>query len=155
MVFPQFTNLQVEAWLHASRLGSSEQALCLFRANALNAEPIRQALLMLGSSEQPARISLQFAANSRTHEIRRLRLELVDPTDHLRVMNITAEADEASIRLTLLGLDLLTRAVNSWLDGVEDFGVSPRNSRLPRKELGLLDRSSLELWFWGPTYHGP
>jgi hypothetical protein len=57
--------------------------------------------------------------------------------------------------MTNRGLDLLLGAVARWLEGAEDFSVCPRHSDLKSKDLGPLDHSSVELWFWGPGYAGP
>lgn len=70
-------------------------------------------------------------------------------------MSVSTQADEAHIILAEEGLVLLMAAVEKWLDGAEDFGISPAHADLPSRELRPLDRESLEIWFWGPTYSGP
>lgn len=70
-------------------------------------------------------------------------------------MSIKSDSDAATIEMTDVGLGLLIVACAKWLDGSEDFGVSPRHSTLRTKELGELDRQSGELWFWGPSHAGP
>ena len=53
------------------------------------------------------------------------------------------------------GLLLLKKSLIHWLDGKEDFGVSPRYGVSTAKALGKLDKESGEIWFWGPGYSGP
>lgn len=80
---------------------------------------------------------------------------LVPRRDDLQVMSIRCDSDAATIEMTDEGIRLLIDACAKWLDGGEDFGVSPRNSALKPKHFGELDRESAELWFWGPGYAGP
>lgn len=55
------------------------------------------------------------------------------------------------------GFDQLFLVVqgSGWHAGGEDFGVAPRHSDYKATQLRQLDRSSGELWFWGPQYAGP
>ena len=80
---------------------------------------------------------------------------LVPKREDLKVMNIRRDTDTATIEMTDDGFALITDAVASWLAGAEDFGVSPRQSSLNRRQFGRLDQESGELWFWGPGYAGP
>jgi hypothetical protein len=66
-------------------------------------------------------------------------------------MCISRESQLISIQSTAIGLALLNEAVASWLDGAEDFGISPLHASMPRKEFGQLDKNSAEIWFWGQT----
>jgi hypothetical protein len=70
-------------------------------------------------------------------------------------MYVGWERESATIEMTEEGHTLLSAALSSWLAGAEDFGVSPRHSSLSPKNLGALDRESMEIWFWGPGYAGP
>ena len=70
-------------------------------------------------------------------------------------MSIRRAGDCATVEMTDKGLGLMIHAFAVWLDGGEDFGISPGHSDLKWKELGKLDRESGELWFWGPSYDGP
>lgn len=97
---------------------------------------------------------LTFAQTSRERPISSLRLMRVSSRDDLKVMSIRCESDSAMIEMTDVGLDLLIDAVDQWLEGAEDFGVSASHSTMKPKELGVLDRESAELWFWGPYYAG-
>ncbi len=84
-----------------------------------------------------------------------LELVLVPHSDELAVLHIGRRDDVAVFEFTTLGLDLLVKAMASWLAGGEDFRVAPDQSDRPTKELGVRDRQSGELWFWGPTYDAP
>lgn len=76
---------------------------------------------------------------------------LVLPRDELRAMHIAWEGGTATIEMTATGLTVLHKAVTTWCNGGEDFCVHPRHAGRAKHELGLLDKSSGELWFWGPT----
>lgn len=99
--------------------------------------------------------TLTFQPTKRHQAVAKLQISLVAECANLRVMNIVSETTIATIRVTPVGRHLLQNGVVNWLDGNEDFGVSSRHSGLKRSELGELDRTSGELWFWGPTLIGP
>ena len=80
-----------------------------------------------------------------------LRLRLVSTREELRVMNIASGGQNLTIEMTDLGLQLVRNAMSAWLSGAEDFGVSPDSANVKRREFGSLDKTSGELWFWGPT----
>lgn len=84
-----------------------------------------------------------------------MKLVLYPACSNLRVMNVYIVKNVAVIDMTNEGLLVLRRGLMSWLAGREDFGVSPGHSPLKPAEFGSEDRSSLELWFWGPGYCGP
>jgi len=147
--------LNVDFWLHSGRLGKSELSLCLYHKSAELGRPLLERLKQLELKPRPSECSFSFVRCDRQRALSKLLIQLVPQDDALRVMNLQCADDKATIRLTDLGLPLLIEAFAQWLAGMEDFGVSPRNSRLGRKQLGQLDRESIELWFWGPYYYAP
>jgi hypothetical protein len=155
MVKPEFSNLEIDFWVHRGRLGVSQPSFCLFHNCIQVGSPILNALNELKDETCPVQRMLTFAACSREHALTNLRLKAVSESDELRVMNIQCDTDVATIEMTDVGLALLIDACAAWLAGAEDFGVSPRRSTLNQKEFGRLDLESGELWFWGPGYVGP
>ena len=155
MVYPAFANLEVEFWLHRGRLGITEPSLCLFHSSVADGTPILDALRELSEESCPAQRALTFAPNSRECQLKKLTVRLTARRDDLKIMHIGHETDVAFIETTPEGLQLLIDALETWLAGAEDFGVSPRLSGLSSKNLGELDRKSGELWFWGPDYVAP
>jgi hypothetical protein len=103
----------------------------------------------------PAQRRLTFASCERESPLSKLTLKCITESINLRVMHIAFEGEAATIEMTAHGLELLKEAFDAWLNGGEDFGVSPAISPLGLKEMGPLDRQSGELWFWGPHYAGP
>lgn len=152
MVRPAFENLDPELWLHRRR---AENTVCIFHSSVGVGAPILEALGELEEGERPTQRTLTFKPRARPKPLRKLQLKLVDSTDELRVMNITVHDEAVTIQMTPFGLDVFRDAINSWLNGSEDFSVSSQSADLSRKKLGPLDRSSLELWFWGPSYYAP
>ncbi len=155
MVKPQFSNLKVDLWVHHGRIGVSNHNLCLFHDSVDSGSPILDALNELRDETRPAQRKLTFASCSRRGALTNMRLIVDAEREDLRVMNIRYDTDNATIEMTDEGLAVLIDACTAWLGGAEDFGVSPRQSSLKPKELGILDRESGELWFWGPVYDGP
>lgn len=155
MVTPRYANLDIEFWEHQQKLGFSEPALCLFHDKPQAGTPILDALKHLRTLGCPAKTTLTFAPSNRQSALAKLSLLFVPLRAELRVMNIRREAQAATIETTDQGLDLLIKALARWLDGTEDFCVGPRHSDVNPQALGALDRSSGELWFWGPGYTGP
>ena len=155
MVWPAFENLAVECWVHPGKVGLSQPCLCLFHDAVDLGKPIRDALIALQDDSGDSGMSLKFRSNGRRGAIDRLKLIRSSSRDDLRVMSIQCANEVATIEMAEEGLALMIDAVNSWLKGAEDFCVSPRHSSLSRKQLGMLDRESGELWFWGSHYHGP
>lgn len=99
----------------------------------------------------PAQRILTFKPTQKKKGISKLRLQIVLPSDELRVINIACTPGTAAIVMTAKGLEVLREAIVAWLNGGEDFGIHARNSDLKKREFGALDKSSGELWFWGPT----
>jgi hypothetical protein len=155
MVKPTFANLEIDLWVHRGKLGITEPSLCLFHDSLEIGSPILDALHELRNEIRPAQRTLTFARCSRAQTLSNLRLKVVSSRDDLRVMSIRRDSDVATIEMTDEGLSVMIEAFMSWLDGAEDFGVSPRKSTMKPRALGRLDRESGELWFWGPGYSGP
>lgn len=155
MVKPAFADIDVQVWLHRGRLGTTERSVCVFHASTGLGSAIAEALQELETDKRPAKRTLTFNTHAKAQHIEQMQLQLLDATEALRVMHIAATKQRATIRLTPLGLDVLRQGLSTWLAGGEDFGISPRHAQLRRKELGVLDLDSLELWFWGPGYVGP
>lgn len=155
MVYRNYSNLEVDFWVHRGKLGTTEPSLCLFHGSVSMGAPVLHALRELQDAGCPAQRLLTFTRASRRGALTSLRLRLVPGRDELRVMNIRRDSDAATIEMTDSGLVLLIHAVTSWLAGAEDFGVSPSHATLKKKDLGKLDQKSGELWFWGPGYGGP
>jgi len=156
MVFSPFVNLEVEVWRHfGPRLGITDWALCFYHHSETFGAPLLDALSQLEESDRPGQRVLTFRSNSRKASIEKLQLQLVDPTVDLRVMHVAATENSATMQMTPLGLEVFRDALNSWLNGAEDFGVCARHVDLRRHELGALDRRCAEIWFWGPGYVAP
>lgn len=155
MVKPNFLNLNAELWLHRHRLGRSQLSLCLYHSAEQIGLPILEALAELQSDGSSSQRTLTFKATDRAGCITTLRLLLVPDHEDLHVLNVASENEIATIQMTDIGLPLIRDAVRSWLDGGEDFGVSAQHSDLKPRQLGKLDRTSGELWYWGPTYISP
>lgn len=154
---PEYANLSVELWLNSTLRTRSfpRPTLCIFHNAISVGSSILDALHELKSKTCAGRLMLTFAQTPRERAISSLRLMRVSSRDDLKVMSIRCESDSAKIEMTDVGLDLLIDAVDQWLEGAEDFGVSPRHSAMKPKEFGALDRDSAELWFWGPYYYAP
>ena len=155
MVKPYFQNLEIECWQHVGKLGTAEPSLCLFHASLKAGEPLLSALNELEDDEVPSNRSITFKSCQRDRSFSTLRLKLLPGNADLRVMRISCASTAASIEMTMAGLNLLRRAVTTWLEGGEDFGVSPNKSGMKKRELGSQDLESGELWFWGPVDVGP
>ena len=155
MVKKQFSGLEIEFWVHEGKLGKTQHSLCLFHDSLEIGSPILEALYELRTETRPASCKLTFAASSRKQGLLSLRLMVVPKREDLQVMCICYDVEGAKIEMTDEGLKLLIEAFTAWLSGGEDFGVSPRHSKLNPNVLGKLDRESIELWFWGPRYVSP
>jgi hypothetical protein len=155
MVKPNFLNLDAELWLYPRRLGRLPLSLCLYHSAKQIGLPILEALAELQSEGSSSKRKLTFKATPRAGCITTLRLLLVPDHEDLHVLNVASESESATIQMTDIGLPLVRDAVRSWLEGGEDFGVSAQHSGLRPDQLGTLDRTSGELWFWGPNYVSP
>jgi hypothetical protein len=155
MVKPAFEDLEVDLWVHPHRLGVAQPSICLFHDRRDSGTQIRDAIAELGGDARPAQRTITFRPCSRPRALRTLKLKLDSIGDDLKIMHIGLDRDTATINMTDEGLSLLKNALATWLDGGEDFGVSPRHSPLKPKSFGKLDKESGELWFWGPGYAGP
>ena len=151
LTYPQFSNLNVACWQHPKKLGFAVPTVCLHRENTDAGRPLLNALEELSMESPPAQRILTFKPTQKKKGISKLRLQFVLPSDELRVINIACTPGTADIVMTAKGLEVLREAILTWLNGGEDFGIHARNSDLKQRELGALDKSSGELWFWGPT----
>ena len=155
MVKPTFAKLEIDFWVHHGKLGITQSSLCLFHESVAVGLPVLDALNELTNETWPAQRKLTFVKCSRKRALSSLRLLVVPRREDLKVMNIRYDADAATIEMTDIGLRVLIHAITTWLNGGEDFGVSPRRSTLSPKDFGKLDHESCELWFWGPGYTDP
>ncbi len=155
MAMPRYANLELDFWLHRGRLGLSEPSLCLFHESIQQGAPLLEALNELRIGGCPAKLTMTFLHRRRPLSLSKLRLLYVTERDELRIMSIRHETDVGIVELTAKGLELLSDALTAWMAGAEDFGVCARHSKVLPDALGQLDRSSGELWFWGPGYAGP
>jgi hypothetical protein len=151
MPYPRFSNLEVECWEHAGKLGFATPTVCLYHGEIEFGRPILAALDELVAEPPPAKRTLTFKASRRKKSLAMIRLVLVEPRDDLRVMHFDIEPDAVSIEMTTAGLAVLREGVATWCDGAEDFGISSRRAKLKKHELGSLDKSCGEIWFWGPA----
>jgi hypothetical protein len=103
----------------------------------------------------PSRRTATFRPCERKSVITKLKAKLVAESEELQLMHISCDGDGATVEMTAAGLGVIRTAVESWLQGSEDFGVHPQSSRLPKRSLGKRDRTSAEIWFWGPCYYAP
>jgi hypothetical protein len=152
---PTFQDLAVECWLHRGKIGVAARTLCFFHSSVELGAPILDALRELKEETCSNQRMVSFDPCKRRLAFRKLRLHMVESREELRVMNVRGQGETAAIEMTSVGIDVLADGFTSWLNGAEDFGVSPRDSALHRKELGALDCESWEVWFWGPSYLGP
>jgi len=155
MVKPQFSNIDVQIWLHRARLGKTKRAICIFHSSCDQGAAILDALRELEEDGVPARRTLTFNTQGQSKFATQMQLTLEHATERLRVMNIAFENTKVTIHLTPIGLNILRDGLAAWLRGAEDFGISAHHANLGKKELEVLDLESLELWFWGPGYAGP
>ena len=151
MPYAHYLNLKLNLWFHRERLGKTRDCLCISRDSTDHGRELLGALLDLKGSANGAKRTLTFAPTGRSRAINQLLLALTPQLDELKVMKIERHSETATITMTSEGVALLIEAVESWLRGAEDFGVSPTHSTaVTQEELGQLDRESIELWFWGP-----
>jgi hypothetical protein len=148
---PGFQNLEIQCWEHVRKLGIAGSAICLFRTASDHGERLLQALDELLAEGAASKRTATFKPSGRKREIDTLRLLLVPPRADLCVLSITREQATATIEMTETGLQLIRKAITTWCQGGEDFGVSPNHGNRRKRELGSLDLASMELWFWGPT----
>lgn len=73
------------------------------------------------------------------------RLRLSPASSELRKLAVTIENDTPTLEFTPSGLADVTSALESWMEGNEDFSLHPRGIK---SELGLKETESGELWFW-------
>ncbi len=150
-----FMNIAVECWNHSGKLGLAEPTICLHHEVVDMGRPILQALSELSSERLASQRTVTFVGSAREQSITTVRFRLVASRVDLRVMNVTCEPGVATIEMTEIGRPLIREALLRWFNGAEDFGVSVRHAGLNQSELGPLDCTSGELWFWGPFYFGP
>jgi hypothetical protein len=148
---PEFAEIPVECWEHvAPGLGTQRPTVCMLHANVRAGEELLRALNELKAAGPAGKRMLTFQPCQRKRGVSSLKFLLTPGREDLRVVCIRCAEGAVFIEMTMQGLELLHRAIASWLEGGEDFCVSPSH-RMKRRELGSLDRSSGSLWFWGPT----
>lgn len=147
-MFTQFQNLAIECWQHAGpRLGVADRALCLL------AEPdaIRELLTAvdeIAANVPPAKRALTFKPCGRKKSCTRIKLVLLPESDDLREMSATRAGEIATLEFTPAGLQRFRRAVESWMNGGEDFSVHPCIEKRNGREAPAKDLQSMEVWFW-------
>jgi hypothetical protein len=146
-----FENIDVECWEERARLGTTWPTICLSHAELSRGREILEAIDELAAEAPVAKRKLTFKSSSRKRPLGSLRLRLVSERLDLRVMSITRDDQTVTVELTAVGLGLLRDAVKAWLNGSEDFGVSPDHADIKTRDLGASDKASLAIWFWGPT----
>jgi hypothetical protein len=155
IVKPEFLNLDIDIWTYPKKLGVSEPSLCLFHSSTQSGKQLLSALDEMQLEGCPSKRTLTFRPTERRGSVTTLRLLLIAESSDLRVMNIACDRNIATIQMTAIGRHIIQSGILNWLDGLEDFGVSAGHSTLKRRELGKLDHTSAELWFWGPTFDSP
>lgn len=155
MVKPAPQDVDAELWVHAQKLGTMPPSICVFHDCCTAGSELQDTLAELGTADRPAQRAVTFRSSVRPGSLHKLKLIVDLKSAALRVMHVSHDDKNATIVMTDDGLKLLQDAVTSWLNGREDFGVSPRSGRRQKHELGIQDRQSGELWFWGPGYAGP
>lgn len=146
-----FENIDVECWEERARLGTTWPTICLFHADVSRGREIFEAVDELAAEVPVAKRTLTFKPSSRKHSIGTLRLRLVPERPDLRVMSVTVDSSTATVEMTTVGLGVVRDGVQAWLEVAEDFGVSADQADFKKRDLGDLDKASLEMWFWGPT----
>jgi hypothetical protein len=74
-----------------------------------------------------------------------LHLQHLQSCDELERNCIRIVEDVPLLEFTHAGFPGVRDALVAWRDGLEDFRLHPSGRK---KDLGTLDRASLELWFW-------
>lgn len=152
MVEPNFQDLPIECFWSTKKLVSTPQALCLFHSNKEHGQPLIAALAELEAEGCPSKRAVTFRPCERKQPFRALKLRFVEEIAELRIMHISHAGNSALIEMTPLGLPVIREAIQDWLRGSEDFGVNPTHARITSRKLGVRDRESAALWFWGPNY---
>ena len=152
---PDFVQMDVQCWMHPGKFGVTEPTICLHHRAAELGRPIIQALDELSTETPPSSRMLTFLPSSQKHVLTAIPLRCVATRNELRLVHISCRQETVTVEMTQVGLDVLRDALTAWFLGQEDFRVSPRHAKLNRDEWGPLDKSSGELWFWGPGYAGP
>lgn len=156
MVRPYLRDLAMHCWLFPGKLGRTEQSICLYHPRPeIGAEPLLRALEELAAEPFPAQRTVTFLPNNRQYACTSLRMQTQEPSPDLQLFAMEYAAPVATCTWTMIGLPALRKAIMTWQQGGEDFGVHPRHVNRPRQLCGARDRASLELWFWGPGYSAP
>ena len=155
MVKPYLRDIDVECWQHVSDRVGREPTICLYHAQIAAGQPLLVALDEVGAAGCPARRTVTFRPCDRPRRLSSLRFDLVPESEQLGVMRVSRQRRLAWVEMTRSGLVLVRDALIVWLDGGEDYGVSPSNSNLRKHQFGEHDLASGELSFWGPCYVGP
>lgn len=155
MVKPAYQDLALDVWLHCRKLGSAPRNLCFYHDRPEVGLALLHAMAEIRDGGVPGKLTLTFAKSARPKAIEKLSLLYEAESPDLKVMQVSGTSPAATIRFTEQGLTLLDATFRKWLDGLEDFGVGPESSKLNEKELGPFDRTSHEIWFWGPMYMAP
>ena len=137
-------NLQIDCWLHTGRaLGRVQPCICM-RAESARAGLVLRAVNELSRERAPARRKLTFHSK-RKDAFHSLYLRFSPASSELRKLCVEVEGGAPILEFTPAGLAEVTSALETWINGGEDFGLHPTGKP---SDLGRKDTSSGELWFW-------
>ena len=152
-----FQNIDIECWVLPGReLRSADPCVCVYHtARESGVAAVLSALEELEADGPRSKRTLTLKPCTRPKSISTLRLRLIVESEQLRVMNISKENVAVTIEMTPIGLEIVRDAIIAWGEEAEDFGISAEHSDLKKRQLGVRDLASGEMWFWGPRYYAP
>lgn len=134
----------MDCWIHAGRgLGRNPPYICV-SADSHGAGILLKAVHELALEDAPATLKLTLRSERRD-SFQSFRLRLLPASNELRKLAVTVDNQTPTLEFTTSGLGDLTSALESWMEGHEDFSLHPRGRK---SEMGAKDMNSGELWFW-------
>jgi hypothetical protein len=147
----EFQNIDVECWAEVGKLGRALPAICLLHLSKDCGGEILTALNEIAAEAPRSKRTLTFKASTRKRPLCSLQLSLAPVSPDLRVLCIARQESAAVVEMTEAGIALVRHALDAWYAGAEDFCVASDQAGLNKRDLGPRDKSSGELWFWGPS----
>ncbi len=148
-----FAGCRISCWI-GPRLGLTSRSVCL-QTDADGCDRLLLAIQEVDQEGPPAQRKLTLVPFRNDEELPRriavIRLILSPVTEPLQHMCVDARGAAVDVQLTPGYLIELRRCVELLKQGVSDFCLRPRPRKRRSRDLGELDRQSLELWFWSPT----
>lgn len=147
MVLKRFINVDIECWEHIAdrRFGANPPFICL-KGGVDACAVVLDLIDELVELTAPAQRSVSLKPTQRPQACHKIRFIISLPSEVLREMSLTIEADTAVFEFTGAGLQRFRDAAVRWQSGMDDFSIHPM-----RQSLGSNDIESGEVWFWLPT----